>query len=92
MWPWESEPASVAEGILDDEAYDWLSVAGAMLASGGSALVVDDALLVEANQLARRATGIAVSPTGSAGLAGALLLARRGMVAPGSSTLVIFTG
>ena len=92
MWPWESEPASVAEGILDDETYDWLAVAGAMLASAGSALVVDDALLVEANQLARQATGISVSPTGSAGLAGALLLARQGRVAPGSSALVVFTG
>ena len=92
MWPWESEPASVAEGILDDETYDWLAVAGAMLASGGSALVADDALLLEANQLARRATGIAASPTGSAGLAGALLLARQGRMAPGSSALVVFTG
>ena len=26
MWPWEDEPASEAEGILDDETYDWLGV------------------------------------------------------------------
>ena len=26
MWPWETEPHSVAHGILDDETYDWLAV------------------------------------------------------------------
>ena len=24
MWPWEDEPHSAADGILDDETYDWL--------------------------------------------------------------------
>ncbi|MGH2671642.1 MAG: PLP-dependent lyase/thiolase, partial [Actinomycetota bacterium] len=32
MWPWEDEPRSVAEGILDDETYDWAAVVGGMLA------------------------------------------------------------
>src|SRR6185312_9494259 len=26
MWAWETEPRSVAHGILDDETYDWLAV------------------------------------------------------------------
>ena len=38
MWPWESEPKSLAHGILDDETYDWLEVAKAMRATGGDVL------------------------------------------------------
>ncbi|MDQ6614250.1 MAG: PLP-dependent lyase/thiolase [Actinomycetota bacterium] len=92
MWPWETEPVSVARGILDDETYDWLDVARAMLTTGGLAVVADEDRLEEANALARRATGIDVDETGSAGLAGLLLLARGGHVPPGSEVLVIFTG
>jgi threonine synthase len=92
MWPWESEPRSVADGIVDDETYDWLAVAGAMRASGGTALVADEATLVEANRLARRTTGIDVDETGSAGLAGLLVEARAGAVEAGSEVLVLFTG
>ena len=29
MWPWEETPLSIAEGILDDETYDWVAVLGA---------------------------------------------------------------
>ena len=50
MWPWETEPRSVADGILDDETYDWLAVVRAMLASGGRPIVVDEATLVEAER------------------------------------------
>ncbi|MDQ1400543.1 MAG: threonine synthase [Acidimicrobiaceae bacterium] len=92
MWPWETEPVSVATGILDDETYDWLVVARAMLATGGAPVVVGEAALEEANRLARSATGIDVNETGSAGLAGLLALARAGRVAPGSDVLVLFTG
>lgn len=92
MWPWETEPASVARGILDDETYDWLAVAQAMLATGGTAVVASEAALIEANQLARATTGIDVDETGSAGLAGLLMLARSGQVPAGSDALVIFTG
>jgi threonine synthase len=76
MWAWESEPHSVATGILDDETYDWLAVVRAMLASGGRALVVDEATLREANRLVRETTGIPADHTGSAGLAG-LVQSRR---------------
>ena len=37
MWPWETEPHSVADGILDDETYDWLAVVRGMLAQRRSA-------------------------------------------------------
>ena len=80
MWPWESEPRSIAHGILDDETYDWLAVVEGMLATGGTPLVVDERRCARANALAREATGIDVDPTGSAGLAGLLALRAAGAV------------
>jgi threonine synthase len=92
MRPWEEEPRSIAHGILDDETYDWLAVERGMLETGGSAVVVSDDTLREANALARSATGIAVDHTGSAGLAGLLRLRRDGVVAPSERVAVIFSG
>jgi threonine synthase len=92
MWPWEAEPRSIAHGILDDETYDWLAVVEGMLATGGSALVVDEETLEQANSLARDATGIEVDHTGSAGLAGLLALRAVGQVADDERVAVLFTG
>jgi len=92
MWPWETEPHSVAEGILDDETYDWLAVVRGMLLTGGSPLIVDEATLRTANEIGRETTGIDVSVTGSAGLAGLLDLTNRGEIDPGETVAVIFTG
>jgi threonine synthase len=92
MWPWETEPRSVAHGILDDETYDWLAVVRGMLETGGEPVVVSEATLREANALARSATGIAVDHTGSAGLAGLLQLRREGRVGRGETAAVIFSG
>jgi threonine synthase len=92
MWPWEEEPHSVAEGILDDETYDWLAVLRGMAESGGVPVVADEATLKEACDLARAHTGIAVSHTGSAGLAGLLQLQREGVINAGERVAVIFSG
>ena len=92
MWPWEEEPQSVAHGILDDETYDWVAVVEGMRATGGAPLVVDEATLVPANELGRRATGIDVDPTGSAGLAGLLALRERGEIGGDERVAVLFTG
>jgi threonine synthase len=92
MWPWEGEARSVAGGIVDDETYDWLAVVGGMLETGGYPVLVDDDTIVEATRLARRTTGVRVSPTGAAGLAGLLVLCRRGAVGPQERVGVIFTG
>lgn len=92
MWPWEAEAHSVATGILDDETYDWLAIVRGTLASGGTPVVVDEPTLIEANDLAREATGIDVDPTGSAGLAGLLRLRRHGLVSPDETVAVLFTG
>jgi threonine synthase len=92
MWPWSSEPHSIAHGILDDETYDWLAVTRGMLAGGGWPLVVDEATLREANALGRAATGIDADHTGTAGLAGLLALVRAGAVGPHERVAVLFTG
>ena len=88
MWPWESEPRSVAHGILDDETYDWRAIVSGMLRSGGTPIVVSESLLEEANRAGRDATGSDVDHTGTAGLAGLLAHERR----PGESVAVIFSG
>jgi threonine synthase len=93
MWAWEDEPHSVATGILDDVTYDWLGVVEPMIRTGGWPLIVDDALLLQANELSRSATGIDVDPTGSAGLAGMMESTRRaGAPVYGERVAVLFTG
>lgn len=92
MWPWESEPHSIATGILDDETYDWLAVVRGTLASRGGPVVVDESTLLEANEIATTTTGIDVDPTGSSGLAGLLELRRHGRVGSNETVAVIFTG
>jgi threonine dehydratase len=92
MWPWEEEPRSVAEGILDDETYDWAAVVGGMLATDGSPVLVSEDVLREANDLAREATAIDVDHTGSAGLAGLIVLASRGELRSDERVAVLFTG
>jgi threonine synthase len=92
MWPWETEPVSVAHGILDDETYDWLAVVRAMLVTGGLAVVVDEADLRAANALACSATGIDADETGTAGVAGLLALAAQGILKPDASIAVVLSG
>lgn len=92
MWPWETEPHSVAHGIIDDETYDWRACVEAMLASGGDPLIVTESTLLEANALARSTTGIDVDQTGSAGLAGLLDLVRNRAIGPAETAVVLFTG
>ena len=87
MWPWESAPASLAHGILDDETYDWWEVVRAMRETGGEAIVADEATIARALSLARAHTAIPVSATGAAGLAGALVSPRAGR-----SAAAVFSG
>jgi len=92
MWPWEQEPRSVAGGIIDDETYDWAVVVRGMIMTGGYPVAVSEETLLEANGLARSATGINVDPTGSAGLAGLLELKRKQEVGAEERVAVLFTG
>lgn len=90
MWPWESEPHSAADGILDDETYDWIGVLDAMVETGGSPVVASEEDVIAAFQMAHRLTSINVSPTGSAGLAG--LLAVREQIKSDERVVVVFSG
>jgi threonine synthase len=92
MWPWETEPKSVAHGILDDETYDWLAVVRGTIETGGFPVVVGEARLLEAHAMARECTGIDVDPTGSAGLAGLLELSLGGELDRQEAVAVLFTG
>ena len=87
MTPWD-DPHSAADGILDDETYDWLGVFDVMRRSGGRPLVVPEAAIPEAHELGR-STGIPVSATGTAGLAGLLTPPAR---PPPERVAVIFSG
>ena len=91
MWPWEDEPHSAATGILDDVTYDWVPLLRRTRETGGRPLVVAEELVVEANEVARTTTGIAVSTTGSAGLAGLLADVDEASSA-GGRAIVAFTG
>ena len=88
MTPWPG-PHSIADGILDDETYDWIGVFEAMRDCGGSPVVASEELIVRAHELAS-ATGISVSPTGSAGLAG--LLSIRDQIDDDERVAVVFSG
>jgi len=90
MWPWETTPSSLADGILDDETYDWIGACNAIADSDGSPVVAPEKLIHESYQLAHRVTNINVSPTGAAGLAG--LLAIRPEIADDERVIVIFSG
>jgi threonine synthase len=90
MWPWETTPISFADGILDDETYDWIPVLRGVHESGGSGVPASEDNVVRAHELAHLHTDIDVSPTGSAGLAG--LLQIRDEVSSDDSVLVIFSG
>jgi threonine dehydratase len=90
MTPWPDTPHSFADGILDDETYDWVPVCRAMRASGGLPVVATEQQVHEAYALAHRTTDIDVSPTGAAGLAG--LIAARASVANDERVAVVFSG
>jgi len=90
MWPWEQVGGSIADGILDDETYDWVGACNAMADGDGWPVEVPEPVVVEAYRLAHAATDIDVSPTGSAGLAG--LLAMRREIGDDERVAVVFSG
>ena len=61
-----------------------------MAAGGGSPVVVSEADVLAAGELALRTTNLQISATGTAGLAGVLAL--RDDIAPDESIVVVFSG
>jgi threonine synthase len=89
MAPWP-EPFSLADGILDDETYDWLGVLSAMDATGGWPVVAAENEIVAAHDLMTNDLGRGVSPTGTAGLAG--LMAIRDEVGDDERVVIVASG
>lgn len=92
MWPVDNEPRSAASGILDDETYDWLVIVRAMIITGGWPVVVPESTIQEAREQGRKATGIDVDATGTAGLAGLFALRDQGLLNAEECSAVLFTG
>ena len=90
MWPWEHVGTSAADGILDDETYDWIPVVEAMARTGGGAVEVDEALVRRAHELVADHTDVDASATGTAGLAG--VLAMRDSIGDDERVAVILSG
>jgi threonine synthase len=88
MWAWESEPHSIATGILDDVTYDWLPLLRRTYASGGEPVVAPESTIEQAYSLAHTHTEVPVCATGSSGLAGLLHAPPAG----GERVVVLFTG
>jgi threonine synthase len=86
----EPEPHSAADGILDDETYDWLGITAALAATGGDVVVAAETDVVAAHRIGTALTGIDATPTGTAGLAG--LLAVRSTLAHTERVAVVFSG
>ncbi|MEO1062984.1 MAG: PLP-dependent lyase/thiolase [Actinomycetota bacterium] len=92
MVPWPEEPHSIAGGILDDETYDWQAVVRRTLATGGAPVVVEEADVRTAYELADAHTDVPADHTGTAGLAGLVRDIADGATRSGSSVAVVFTG
>ncbi|MEO6125359.1 MAG: PLP-dependent lyase/thiolase [Ilumatobacteraceae bacterium] len=90
MTPWDTVPQSAADGILDDETYDWLGVVSGMAASHGAPVIATESEIIAAGELGLRTTTIDASITGTAGLAG--LLAIRDTVSNHEKVAMIFSG
>ena len=88
MTAWH-DPRSIADGILDDETYDWLGIVAATDGRRDAPIVAAESDIVSAHRLARSA-GFDVSPTGSAGLAGVLAIVD--LVEPTERIAVIMSG
>ncbi len=63
-----------------------------MLRTGGIPLVADEELLKEAYRLAHEKTQISPSATGSAGLAGVMLMQKAGAIREYENISIYFTG
>lgn len=90
MWAWENEPASLADGILDDETYDWVADIAQIQRTSGRVVVASELQVVEASSVAPQTTSIDASPTGTAGVAG--LLSIRAELSSTARVAVVLSG
>lgn len=91
MWPWEHEPVSLADGILDDETYDWVADLREIERTGGRVVVAPEPVVTRAADVAPTSTGVDASPTGTAGVAGLIADIESGVLTSGD-VLVVLSG
>lgn len=89
--PWP-DPETAASGLRVPGPLGDTLILTAIRESGGSALAVAEATLLELAEFATRQEGIDVSPEGGAAIAGALALQQRGELAPGDRVVIFNTG
>jgi len=92
MIPWKDAPESVAEGILDDETYDWAGIVEGLLATDGEVVLAQEAVLERACAQVEAIAGIRASATGTAGVAGVLTVRSRAGDHPRMNTAAVITG
>ena len=90
MWPWEAEPVSVADGILDDETYDWVADTQQLRCTNGRVVVAQEEDVVRAASMGPNLTAIQSSATGTAGLAG--LLSERAVTGDSDRVALVLSG
>ena len=89
--PWP-DPVTAASGLRVPAPLGDRLMLRALRESGGGAVAIDDAVLLEAARLVSREEGVDVSPEGGAALAAVEHLVERGVVDRGETIVVFNTG
>ncbi|MFX1562782.1 MAG: threonine synthase [Promethearchaeota archaeon] len=89
--PWDS-PHTVAEGLCDPLPWDGDLALTAVRESKGTAVAVDDDLILKAQRLLAKNEGIFAEPTGVTGLAGLIHQIESGAQDPAETILIEATG
>jgi threonine synthase len=89
--PWK-EPHSVAEGLCDPFPWDGDAALTAVRDSHGTAVAVEDGLILRAQRLLAKYEGIFAEPTGVTGLAGLMRELEAGTQDPSETIVIEATG
>ncbi|MFX1563017.1 MAG: threonine synthase [Promethearchaeota archaeon] len=89
--PWES-PHTIAEGLCDPLPWDGDLALAAVRESKGTAVAVEDDLILKAQRLLAKNEGIFAEPTGVTGLAGLIYQLDNGEQDPTETILIEATG
>jgi threonine synthase len=89
--PWQ-DARTIAAGLRVPRAIGDFLILRGVRESGGTALAVSDAAMVEATGLVGRTTGLFVAPEAAATAASLPELARRGTIRPGDRVVLFATG
>lgn len=86
------DPQTVASAIRIGNPANWRKTVRAIRESGGSALKIPDAVILDAQSLLARQEGIFVEPASAASVAGARRLAQEGYFDRGECVVCVCTG